>query len=602
MEKNELKVVVECSGCGGRIFLHLDNPATFVCQRCGNTEGVVYIDAEEKRNGLMNFSCCKCKEDFSIPRRSKAYLACPFCGNRVITCKEEIIFSKIISPPSPKKKALFALVEEKVVKSYDMSNRNVKVVLPYYAGNKRIDRAARSWVLPETVWAITDENTVPPGWGVCHQLFTPKNTLREKIHESKTKPFIMDIMKRMVDMFPNEGYYGYFNSDVILPHGIPINKLLPSSKKDVVFHHRLDLMGDKDATMHSSKLPLGNQVFVGKDGFVASREVIDAILEKMPDLVVGAPTWDDGLLLWCWREFGNDRVELRYGDILHVTHPIDWKFEEKDSVFNQKQLTSVGITNDMRWSIIWGNVSEKAKRVVAEPKTVGIVQPGRIGDIIIVLPIAKWYYDRGYRVIWPVCSEYFPLFDYVNYVDPIDIGKDIAGSYHRALDILKGKNINKLLDLGIGFGRREDDWISSKLHFNEWKYKEARVPPEERFNLQIVRDFVKEYKLWNFVKEKYKLNGGPYEVIHDDGTKGPYKFGKDGIRIRHTEGFTVFDWIGVIEGAEHLYCVDSCVANLADQLQLCKGRRSVWFWQGIPDREPHKSLGFPRLSDDWQVL
>jgi hypothetical protein len=64
----------------------------------------------------------------------------------------------------------------------------------------------------------------------------------------------------------------------------------------------------------------------------------------------------------------------------------------------------------------------------------------------------------------------------------------------------------------------------------------------------------------------------------------------------------VFDWIGVIERAKHLYCVDSCVANLADQLQLCKGRRSVWFWKGIPDREPRKTLGFPKLCDDWQVL
>jgi DNA-directed RNA polymerase subunit RPC12/RpoP len=602
VEKSDQKAVVECSGCGGRVFLNLDNPATFVCQRCGGTEGVVYVDAEEKRNGLMNFSCCKCNEDFSIPRKSKAYLACPFCGSRVITCRGEVIFSKIISPPSPKKKAIPVLDKSGTIKSYDKSNKRVKIVLPYYAGNKRIDRAALSWVLPETVWAITDENTVPPGWGVCHQLFTPKNTLREKIHETKTKPYIMDIMRRMVDMFPDEGYYGYFNSDVILPHGVPISKLLPSNGVEAVFHHRLDLMGDKDASMPVSKLPKGNQVLVGKDGFIASREIIDAMLERMPDMVVGAPTWDDGLLLWCWREFGVHKIELRYGDILHVAHPIDWKFEEKDAVFNQRQLSSVGITNDMRWSVIWGNVAEKTKRIAGEQKTIGIVQPGRIGDIIIVLPIAKWYYDRGYRVIWPVCSEYFPLFDYVNYVEPIDIGKDIVGSYHKVLDTLRGKRVDRILDLGIGFGRKEDDWVSSKLHFNEWKYKEAGVPIEERFNLQITRNFVKECALGDFVSEKYGLNGHPYSVIHDDGTKGPYKFGNDGIRVRHIEGFTVFDWIGVIERAKHLYCVDSCVANLADQLQLCKGRRSVWFWKGIPDREPRKTLGFPKLCDDWQVL
>ena len=198
----------------------------------------------------------------------------------------------------------------------------------------------------------------------------------------------------------------------------------------------------------------------------------------------------------------------------------------------------------------------------------GIIQPGKTGDVIVVLPIAKWYYDLGYSVVWPVASEYIPLFDYIDYVTPIDIG-GIDGGYDKSKEALRG--VVNIIDLGIGFGRDESDWYTLNLPWNEWKYKEAKVPFEEQFNLQINRKIDKELELEKFVGDP-KVDG--YVVTHSVGSVWRVDFGiKNSIEVRSILGYTVFDWISIIKRAKKVYCIDSCVAHLVNQLRLAIGKR-----------------------------
>jgi hypothetical protein len=48
------------------------------------------------------------------------------------------------------------------------------------------------------------------------------------------------------------------------------------------------------------------------------------------------------------------------------------------------------------------------------------------------------------------------------------------------------------------------------------------------------------------------------------------------VEIAPVKGYTVFDWISVIEGCEHIHCVDSCIANMVNMLGLAKGRRTFY--------------------------
>ena len=51
---------------------------------------------------------------------------------------------------------------------------------------------------------------------------------------------------------------------------------------------------------------------------------------------------------------------------------------------------------------------------------IGIVQPGKLGDLIILLPAAKYLHDKGNKVYWPIYSQYVKMFeevvDYVNFI------------------------------------------------------------------------------------------------------------------------------------------------------------------------------------------
>jgi hypothetical protein len=119
--------------------------------------------------------------------------------------------------------------------------------------------------------------------------------------------------------------------------------------------------------------------------------------------------------------------------------------------------------------------------------TIGIIQPGRMDDIILCLPIAKWYSGKGYRVIWPVESKVFPLFTYVSYVKAIDLGKG-EWRYTAAIGALFKEGIDKIIDLDIGFSRDEENLVDFDLSPQERKYKDAEVPFEERHKLVIEGD------------------------------------------------------------------------------------------------------------------
>ena len=209
---------------------------------------------------------------------------------------------------------------------------------------------------------------------------------------------------------------------------------------------------------------------------------------------------------------------------------------------------------------------------------IGIIQPGRVGDIILCLPIAKWYYYRGYEVVWPVHKSFIELFDRAYYVHPLILDCTLAKSYLAAYAAVK--DCDKVIDLGIGFGRAEEDWYASGLRFDEWKYREAGVPLAEKYNLQIERNFEAEQAL----KRKLNLDRycDGYVVTHSESSFARYDFNvPDAIEVKPTAGFHLFDWIGVLEGARYILCVDSCVANLVNQLGIGKGRRYIKTWHNI---------------------
>jgi len=202
-------------------------------------------------------------------------------------------------------------------------------------------------------------------------------------------------------------------------------------------------------------------------------------------------------------------------------------------------------------------------------KRLGIVQPGRIGDVIICLPIAKWYYDRGYEVIWPIADYIIPhvqnYIEYANFISLPSLDSSLARN-------IVYSNCNTIIDVTFSFinSNPYNDSIFSevkdKIPFDQIKYSIAGVPFSEKWKLEFTRNKTAEKELL----DKMHLED-PFTIAHLEGSnqEAVYK-PKSGERILFVSSLSksIFDWACVLEKAERVVAIDSCFANFVEQTKI----------------------------------
>jgi hypothetical protein len=201
-------------------------------------------------------------------------------------------------------------------------------------------------------------------------------------------------------------------------------------------------------------------------------------------------------------------------------------------------------------------------------KKLGIIQPGRIGDIIICLPIAKWYADKGYDVVWPIEQGYVSNFaayiDYVTFVGIDSLDCNVA----RKECI---PTCNNILDLSITFPNSHpyNDSLfyqhRNEMSFDQLKYAIASVPFEEKWNFSFKRNHQKELDIYNSLNLRPDV---PYTFVHNQGSSEFFKYppgADEEVVIADQRALSIFDWLYVIERASKIICIDSCFSNLIEQ-------------------------------------
>jgi len=205
---------------------------------------------------------------------------------------------------------------------------------------------------------------------------------------------------------------------------------------------------------------------------------------------------------------------------------------------------------------------------------VGLIQSRGLGDIIIALPIAKYYRDRGYDVHWPIDGRFLPSFapavDYVKFL-PFAFTPSSQGFLHTPHELLRNAGCEKIITL---YSFISGTTISHKAFFNslkfdEYKYAIAGVPFGEKWNLQLRRDPAREQALaQRLVKQD------DYVVVHRRGSNFqvnltvPPAYRSCQVIEIDEQTDNIFDWLGILERARLLVLVDSCFANLVEQLNF----------------------------------
>lgn len=208
-------------------------------------------------------------------------------------------------------------------------------------------------------------------------------------------------------------------------------------------------------------------------------------------------------------------------------------------------------------------------------KKIGIIQPGRIGDIIICLPIALYYRQLGREIVWPCDSRFINMFkESTPWVSWVSVSGNSSNKIvEGAKNILKKNNIPYLAINSTSGIRDMPSTPTHTVRFDELKYIKASVPFEWKWRLSECLDkAVYSRKLF----DDFNLEDEKYAVTHLDGSNwksnSPIIWQKyQRVNISPMTS-SVFDWLTVIMRAKKICMVDSCFANIVEGLQLPQER------------------------------
>jgi hypothetical protein len=230
-------------------------------------------------------------------------------------------------------------------------------------------------------------------------------------------------------------------------------------------------------------------------------------------------------------------------------------------------------------------------------KKIGIIQPGRLGDIIICLPIAKYYSDKGYRVIWPIfynlVNDLTEVVDYVTFIPITNNVYDCVKEAKKHFSLYKNiqtfdiaatfpesSSTQEYVELGDGLG---------EMTFDKFKYKLCNVPFEEKWNLYFNRNLEEEDKIF-----KEHINVPEYNIIGTTCSAGKInvQFESKYPNIEINENYNIFSWYKALRNAKNIILVDSAMANLVEQCNLSNKKTLI--------TRPNGRL--PHFKNNWKIV
>ena len=236
---------------------------------------------------------------------------------------------------------------------------------------------------------------------------------------------------------------------------------------------------------------------------------------------------------------------------------------------------------------------------MADPR-IGIIQPGGIGDIIISLPIAKYYFDKGYKIYFPIDKKYINSFvgaaPYINFIT-LESTTTVDDVIYKPTQLLKDLNcqiFNLISYISANPELVVNLELAKYLKFDQYKFAIANVPFGLKWNLAINRDYKREL---DFYEKVVPFGVKEYSVVQLRASQAEIKLNQisnilSTNHIIEINNLTtnIFDWLTVIERAKELVLLESCFSNLVDQLNLPNKKTLILKAQGLFN---------PVLLNDW---
>jgi hypothetical protein len=231
-----------------------------------------------------------------------------------------------------------------------------------------------------------------------------------------------------------------------------------------------------------------------------------------------------------------------------------------------------------------------------------IRQPAGLGDILFCQKIAKRVIkDFDLDVIWPVIPEFKDVIPYItsDRITYVDASEDFEGShlYHTPINNVVESEDFIYVPLQHADQLRLDESVMVS------KYKQVNLDYEDWPDyLTITRNFDKEDKLYKDVlglddQEDYVLVNKNYGSPPDSRKCDRINVisEKRIVNMDYYDGFNLFDWCKVVEGASEIHTVDTALVCIAEKLKLCDNLNIYSRWN--PSNFQHVK---PMLYVDWE--
>ncbi len=182
-----------------------------------------------------------------------------------------------------------------------------------------------------------------------------------------------------------------------------------------------------------------------------------------------------------------------------------------------------------------------------------INQPYGLGDIILCEPIARHYYNLGYKIKYWVKDEYKWIQDYIPYIDFISESDNYNTS---SQDIFEENYI--YLPLIFKAISNNDEWRRVGWLYD--KYEISKLKPELWKTFNYKRDIKKENKLYNHLNLKNK----EYILVNEYSSIGHRSLNITSnyeiIKMSKIDGYTMLDWHKVMKNAKEVHTVSTSTA------------------------------------------
>jgi GT2 family glycosyltransferase len=225
------------------------------------------------------------------------------------------------------------------------------------------------------------------------------------------------------------------------------------------------------------------------------------------------------------------------------------------------------------------------EQLLAAKNRLLIHQPGKNGDILICLPIARWYSD-SYDIDWLCPEEYHINFRSIDYCRPVTMA---TGEYAKVID----------LSFGLYESNIHTWWMKTRPRWQSFiipKYILADVPLIQRWNLQWNRNIERENSLYDKIVAEVGPNYSLCHEVSDDGISYVAPVQNKAI-FRPIEDYNIFDWYKVIMKAQSIHCIDSSLCNFVDVIPEALKIRKIYYRTAKVPNQWDRTL----LTNNWEI-